>query len=227
MAGLTMQPRQPIAVETASSRVEYRAAEDRMDRLAEAIWRGEAKELLWLLEHPPLFTSGTSARAADFVESPVIPVFRTRRGGQITYHGPGQRIAYILMDLRARGLSVRDYVAGLETWLINALQALGVEVVRRCGRVGVWVPDAPGGEAKIAAIGIAVRHGVAMHGIALNVDPDLSAYDAIVPCGVRDYGVTSLAALGRASTLTQVDAALLSAWPDAFGALSITETRMC
>lgn len=220
MARLTIAARQPITVEIASSQVEYRTAEARMDQLVEAIWRGEAKELLWLLEHPPLFTCGTSAQAADFRESPVIPVFRTRRGGQITYHGPGQRIAYILMDLRARGLSVRDYVAGLETWLIDALHELGVEAVRRCGRVGVWVPYAPGGEAKIAAIGVAVRHGVAMHGVALNIDPDLSAYNAIVPCGVRDYGVTSLAALGKPATPARIDSALISKWPESFGTLT-------
>lgn len=227
MARLTIAPRQPIAVETAALPVEYPVAAARMDRLAEAIWQGEEHERLWLLEHPALFTCGMSARAEDFTKAPAIPVFRTRRGGQIAYHGPGQRIAYILMDLRAHGLSVRDYVAGLETWLIDTLKTLGVDAVRRCGRVGAWVPAAPGGEAKIAAIGIAVRHGVAMHGVALNIDPDLTAYDAIIPCGVRDYGVTSLAALGRPATRTAVDSALLAAWPKSFGALSVAETHMC
>lgn len=227
MAELTMRQQQAIVVESSASPVAYPDAVARMDRLAEALWQGEGQELLWLLEHPALYTSGTSARAADFTQPPAIPVFRTRRGGQITYHGPGQRIAYILLDLRTRRLSVRDYVASLETWLIDTLAILGVNAERRCGRVGAWVPGVDGTEAKIAAIGVAVRHGIAMHGVALNVEPDLAAYSAIIPCGIKDFGVTSLASLGQPATMAQVDKALLSAWPGNLGTLSVAAGAPC
>lgn len=198
--------------------IAYPDAVAAMDARAAAIAAGTADECVWLLEHPACYTAGTSARAADLVEPDRFPVFPTGRGGQYTYHGPGQRIAYLMLDLRARGRDVRAYVHNLEGWIIDTLSAFGVDGERREGRIGVWVRRPGGGEDKIAAIGVRVRRWVTLHGISLNVEPDLSHFSGIVPCGVREHGVTSLAALGRIVTMEEVDQALRDAFETRFGA---------
>lgn len=186
-----------------------------------AIRAGTAAELLWLVEHPPLYTAGTSADRADLVQPDRFPVFDAGRGGQWTYHGPGQRTAYVMLDLnRPHGLlrprDVRQFVWALEEWLIRALARFGVAGERREGRVGIWVADAAGDDAKIAAIGVRVTRWVSWHGVALNVAPDLEHFAGIVPCGVRDHGVTSLRALGHDVTMAQADAALQDAYGEVF-----------
>ena len=180
-----------------------------------------APELVWLLEHPPLYTSGTSGKASDLLD-PRFPMFATGRGGQLTYHGPGQRVAYVMLDLKRRRPDVRAYVASLEEWMIRSLAAFNVRGERREDRVGVWVsrPDkGPGFEDKIAAIGVRLRRWVSFHGISINVEPELTHFEAIVPCGVADprYGVTSLADLGHILTMSDVDIALRQAFTDVFG----------
>ncbi len=192
-----------------------------MDARVAAIAEGRARELVWLLEHPPLYTSGTSARAGDLIEAR-FPVFQTGRGGQLTYHGPGQRVAYVMLDLRRRKPDVRAYVASLEAWIIRALASFGVAGETRADRVGVWVrrPDkGDGHEDKIAAIGVRIKRWVTLHGIAINVAPDLAHFSGIVPCGIADarYGVTSLADLGHAATMGDVDDALKAAFARVFG----------
>ena len=186
---------------------------------------GKAAELVWLLEHPPLYTSGTSGKEGDLLD-PRFPLFTTGRGGQLTYHGPGQRVAYVMLDLKRRRPDVRAYVAGLEEWIIRTLDAFNVRGERREDRVGVWVrrPDKGAGhEDKIAAIGVRLRRWVSFHGIAINVEPDLSHFSAIVPCGVVDprYGVTSLVDLGLPVTMEDVDVALRRAFEDVFGGTSV------
>ena len=185
------------------------------DRIA-AIRAGTARELVWLLEHPALFTAGTSASDDELLESGRFPVYRSGRGGRWTYHGPGQRVAYVLLDLARRGKDVRCHVWRLEEWGIHALARFGVAGERRAGRVGIWVADGAGGEAKIAAIGVRVRRWVTYHGIAINVAPDLGHYRGIVPCGISEHGVTSLAALGAAVTLADLDTALRATFAQAF-----------
>jgi lipoyl(octanoyl) transferase len=200
--------------------VAYEDALARMEAETAAIAKGEALELVWLLEHPPLYTAGTSARDSDLVAPDRFPVHKTGRGGQYTYHGPGQRVAYVMLDLRQRGHDVRAFVAGLENWIIATLGAFNVTGERREDRVGVWVrrfEKGPGIEDKIAAIGIRVRQGVSFHGISLNVDPDLSHFSGIIPCGVRDHGVTSLVDLGLPVTMEDADLALHAAYRDIFG----------
>jgi lipoyl(octanoyl) transferase len=192
--------------------VGYEAALALMEARATAIADGAAPELVWLLEHPPLYTAGTSARPEELIEAR-FPVHRTGRGGQFTYHGPGQRVAYVMLDLKRRGPDVRRFVATLEEWIIRTLARFGVAGERRDDRVGVWVrrpEEGPDHEDKIAAIGVRIKRWVSLHGVALNIDCDLSHYAGIVPCGVREprYGVTSLADLGRAVTLAEVDAVL-------------------
>jgi len=192
-----------------------------MEARVAAIADGRAGELVWLLEHPPLYTAGTSARPQDLL-APRFPVHQTGRGGQFTYHGPGQRVAYAMLDLRTRGQDLRAYVAALEDWVIDALDHFNVRGERRDDRVGVWVrrPDkGPGAEDKIAAIGIRVRRWVAFHGISLNVDPDLEHFGGIVPCGIADgrYGVTSLVDLGLPVTLADTDLALRAAFESVLG----------
>jgi lipoyl(octanoyl) transferase len=182
----------------------------------EEIGRGCAPNLVWLLEHPALYTAGTSARDEDLIDPHRFPVHRTGRGGQFTYHGPGQRIGYVMLDLKARGQDIRRYIGDLEAWLILALAEFGIVGERRQGRVGIWVRGPEGGEAKIAAIGVRIRRWVAFHGVALNVAPDLEHFDGIVPCGLAGYGVTSLAALGRAPPTDIVDAALTRAFRQIF-----------
>jgi len=210
-----------VVWQVSDSQVAYPEAVAAMEARAAAIAAGEAAELVWLLEHPPLYTSGTSAKPADLLD-PRFPLYATGRGGQITYHGPGQRVAYVMLDLKRRRPDVRAYVAGLEHWIIRALAHFNVTGERREDRVGVWVkrPDkGPGCEDKIAAIGVRLRRWVSFHGIAINVEPDLSHFSAIVPCGVSDprYGVTSLVDLGLPVTMEDVDIALRAAFEDVFG----------
>jgi lipoyl(octanoyl) transferase len=189
-----------------------------MEGRAGAIRAGTAPETVWLLEHPPLYTAGTSARAEDLVDATRFPVFQTGRGGQYTYHGPDQRVAYVMLDVRRRGGDVRRFVHDLEEWLIRTLAVLGVKGERREGRVGIWVarPGIVPGEDKIAALGIRLRHWVSFHGVALNVDPDLTHYSGIVPCGIRDHGVTSLAKLGVKARMGEVDQALRQCFGEVF-----------
>ena len=204
----------------------YAEALAAMEARADAIAAGRASEQVWLIEHPPLYTAGTSAREGDLLD-PRFPVFRAGRGGQFTYHGPGQRVAYVMLDLKSRRPDVRGYVAALEGWLIAALASLGVEGETREDRVGVWVarPDKPlslsgaAPEDKIAAIGVRIRRWTSFHGVALNVAPNLSHFSGIVPCGIAEaqYGVTSLADLGCAATMADADAALRSAFEAWFG----------
>ncbi|WP_232627929.1 lipoyl(octanoyl) transferase LipB [Methylobacterium sp. Leaf118] len=210
----------PVGWRVSDRLVPYEEALAVMEARAAAIARGEADELVWLLEHPPLYTAGTSARAADLVEPERFPVHQTGRGGQYTYHGPGQRIAYVMLDLNRRRPDLRAYVASLEAWLIATLDSFNVRAERREDRVGVWVRRPEKGatvEDKIAAIGIRVRRWVSLHGLSLNVEPDLSHFSGIVPCGVREHGVTSLADLGRIVSLPEVDMALRAAFEPIFG----------
>jgi len=198
-----------------------------MEARAAAIAEGTAGELVWLLEHPPLYTAGVSAKPGDLVSPGRFPVFQTSRGGQFTYHGPGQRVAYVMIDLRERGRDVRAFVAALEAWIIDALAAFNVEGQIRPGRVGVWVerraPGAPPREDKIAAIGVRIRRWVSFHGISLNVEPNLEHFEGIVPCGIREHGVTSLVDLGLPVTMDEADAALKAAFRRAFGPVVETE----
>ncbi len=210
-----------IGWETAHGLVEYPAAITRMEKRVAAIRDGSAGRLVWLLEHPPLYTSGTSAAAADLQDPGRFPTFVAGRGGQWTYHGPGQRVGYVMLDLtQPHGMvlarDVRSYVHGLEEWLIRTVAVFGVRGERRAGRVGIWVVT-NGGEAKIAALGVRVTRWVSWHGVALNVCPELDHFGGIVPCGIAEYGVTSLAALGVRVSMTEVDAALQKAWVGVFG----------
>ena len=207
---------------TSHGLVPYAEAEAAMEARAGAIADGQAGELVWLLEHPPLYTAGVSAKAADLLDSGRFPVFRSGRGCQFTYHGPGQRVAYVMLDLSARGRDVRAFVQALQNWIIDALARLGVAGEVREGRVGVWVERHPirGGlerEDKVAAIGVKLRRWVSFHGVSLNVDPDLSHFAGIVPCGVTAHGVTSLAELGRDAAMADSDAALKAAFVEIFG----------
>jgi lipoyl(octanoyl) transferase len=196
--------------------VDYRAAVEEMERRVAAIRAGSAAELVWLLEHPPLYTAGTSARDDELLEPGRLPVHRTGRGGRYTYHGPGQRVIYVMLDLRRRGEDVRCYVHRLEHWLIRVLASFDVRGERRAGRVGIWVAQPGGQEEKIAAIGVRVRQWVSYHGVALNVDPELDHYRGIVPCGITEHGVTSLARLGVGATMQEIDIALRSAFGEVF-----------
>lgn len=206
----------PVEWRVADAPVPYADALAAMDARVDAIVAGTAPELVWLLEHPALYTAGTSARAQDLLTPDRFPVHWTGRGGQFTYHGPGQRVAYTMLDLRRRGRDVRALVAGLEAWVIATLAAFNVKGEVRPGRVGVWV-DTPAGEKKIAAIGLRVRHWVSFHGISVNVEPDLNHYAGIVPCGLGGYGVTSLVDLGLPVTLADVDAELRRTFAEVFG----------
>ena len=219
----------PVEWVTAPGLVDYAEAVAEMEARAAAIADGDAAERVWLLEHPPLYTAGTSAKEGDLLDAR-FPVHRTGRGGQFTYHGPGQRVAYAMLDLKRRRPDVRAFVAALEGWLIDTLAVFEIVGERREDRVGVWVPrpDKPAGidgspaEDKIAALGIRVRRWVSFHGVALNVAPDLSHFSGIVPCGIRQahYGVTSLRDLGRAATMAEADAALRAAFEQRFGRTS-------
>jgi lipoyl(octanoyl) transferase len=201
--------------------VPYAEAERAMERRATAIADGEAGELVWLLEHPPLYTAGVSAKAGDLIDPNRFPVFRSGRGGQFTYHGPGQRVAYVMLDLTTRDRDVKAFVVALQTWIIETLAELGVAGEARDGRVGVWVARPsqhnPGREDKIAAIGVKLRRWVSFHGVSLNVAPELDHFGGIVPCGVTEHGVTSLADLGVAASMADADAALKTAFERVFG----------
>ncbi len=202
--------------------VPYPEAVAFMEARAAAIAAGDASELVWLLEHPPIYTGGVSAKAADLLTPDRFPVFESGRGGQFTYHGPGQRVAYVMLDLRARKKDVRAFVRALEAWVIGALARFNVEGQIRPDRVGVWVERKGPGfarEDKIAAIGVKLRQWVSFHGVSLNVEPDLSHFDGIVPCGVTEHGVTSLVDLGLPITLHEADAALKAAFEDVFGSV--------
>jgi lipoyl(octanoyl) transferase len=203
----------------------YAEAEAAMEARATAIAEGAAGELIWLLEHPPLYTAGVSARPGDLLDAHRFPVFRSGRGGQFTYHGPGQRVVYVMLDLTARGKDVRAFVRALQAWIIEALAELGVRGETREGRVGVWVERRGAGgllrEDKVAAIGVKLRRWVSFHGVSLNVAPDLSHFGGIVPCGVTDHGVTSLAVLGAPATLAEADAALKAAFERIFGPVCV------
>jgi lipoyl(octanoyl) transferase len=211
--------------QVAEAQVPYPDAVKAMESRAAAIAANEVPELVWLLEHPPLYTSGTSGKAEDLLEAR-FPLFQTGRGGQVTYHGPGQRVAYVMLDLKRRRPDVRAYVAGLEAWIIRTLAAFNVKGERREDRVGVWVrrPDKGDGfEDKIAAIGVRLRRWVSFHGISINVEPDLKHFAAIVPCGVVDprYGVTSLVDLGLPVTMADLDIALRRAFTEVFGSSTV------
>jgi lipoyl(octanoyl) transferase len=196
----------------------YESAVAEMEARVQAIREGRAAERVWLVEHPPLYTAGTSANDGDLIDPNRFPVYRTGRGGQYTYHGPGQRVAYVMLDLKQRGSDVRAYVCDLERWLIHTLAAFNVTGERRDGRVGVWVRRPAGqGEDKIAALGVRVRRGVTYHGVALNVEPDLGHYAGIVPCGITAHGVTSLHALGQLVSMAEVDAQLRASFEEVFG----------
>lgn len=222
------RPRAPGQRRTAAewrisaAQVAYEAALAGMEARVEQIARGEAPELVWLLEHPPLITAGTSAGEGELLSSGRFPVFKTGRGGRYTYHGPGQRVGYVMLDLKARGGDVRRFVHDLEEWLIRTLAAFNVTAGRRDGRIGVWVarPDkGEGYEDKIAALGIRVRKGVTFHGVSLNVAPELSHFSAIMPCGISEqrYGVTSLSDLGVTATMAEVDRVLRERFGEVFG----------
>ncbi|MDP2696504.1 lipoyl(octanoyl) transferase LipB [Thalassospira sp.] len=200
----------------APAQVPYPDALAQMEARADAIYGGTAGELVWLVEHPPLYTAGTSAAPDDLVDPDRFPVYDAGRGGQYTYHGPGQRTAYLMMDLRVRGRDVRAYVHNLEEWIIRTLALLGVTGERRNGRVGIWVVRDDGREEKIAAIGVRVRRWVTFHGIAINVNPDLSHFGGIVPCGIAGHGVTSLADLGLHVTMAELDHVLQQTFADIF-----------
>ncbi|MFY8209999.1 MAG: lipoyl(octanoyl) transferase LipB [Caulobacter sp.] len=200
--------------------VPYPAAVAAMEARAATIADGTAGELIWLLEHPPLYTAGVSAKAGDLIQPDRFPVFESGRGGQFTYHGPGQRVAYVMLDLTKRGRDVRAFVAALEAWIIDALAAFNVTGELREGRVGVWVERKGAGwsrEDKIAAIGVKLRRWVSFHGISLNVEPDLSHFSGIVPCGQTEHGVTSLVDLGLPVAMDEADAALRASFVKVFG----------
>jgi len=214
----------PVQWETADTLVDYDAAVARMEAHADAMAQGEAGELIWLLEHPPLYTAGTSANAKDLVIPDRFPVYQTTRGGQYTYHGPGQRVAYVMLDVGKRGRDVRAFVEALEAWVICTLAEFNVIGERREGRVGVWVvrDDKPltalgqKPEDKIAAIGVRLRKWISFHGISINVEPDLEHFSGIVPCGIADHDVTSLVDLGLPVTMQDVDVALKHCFGDVF-----------
>ena len=210
----------PVEWAVSKGHVDYAGAEAFMEARVAAIAAGEADEMVWLLEHPPLYTAGVSARDEDLLDAGRFPVHRTGRGGQFTYHGPGQRVAYVMLDLDKRGRDVRAFVRGLEGWLIGALDAFGVAAGVREGRVGVWVERKGAGwarEDKIAAIGVKVRKWVTFHGISLNVEPDLDHFAGIVPCGIQQHGVTSLVDLGVPATMDEADGALRDSFRRLFG----------
>ena len=215
----------PVTWEISEGLVPYPEAMAIMDRHVDRIGRGEEQERVWLLEHPALYTAGTSAHTEDLVEPGRFPVFKSGRGGQYTYHGPGQRVAYVMLDLKRRGGDLRAFVAALEQWVIDTLGDFNVRGERREDRVGVWVRRGER-EDKIAAIGIRVRHSVSFHGISINVEPDLTHFSGIVPCGIREHGVTSLVDLGLPVTMEDLDVALKRNFQRIFGPLPLAPTHV-
>ncbi len=198
----------PIEWQISDRPVSYEKAVSAMEARVTDIQNHRAAELVWLLEHPPLYTAGTGARSEDLLDDSLLPVHETGRGGKYTYHGPGQRVAYVMLDLRSRGRDVHGYVNQLEEWLIKTLARFNVIGERREGRIGIWINQGGGREAKIAAAGVRIRHWITYHGVSLNVEPNLDHYRGIVPCGIGEYGVTSLIDLGVPATTTEVDTAL-------------------
>lgn len=219
-------PALPIEWRRETAPVPYAAALAAMEARNAAVHAGEAAELVWLLEHPPVYTAGTSADPAELVD-PRFEVVEAGRGGRYTYHGPGQRVGYLVLDLAKRGKDVRCFVHAIEGWVIATLKGFGVESWRAEGRVGIWTRDVDGSEAKIGAIGVRVRRWVTMHGFSVNLDPDLAHFGGIVPCGIAEYGVTSLARLGVPVTPEQWDAALMAASDDYLDALDAAAKRAC
>ena len=221
MPSFLREDEKPVEWAVSPGYVPYPEAVAFMEQRVADITDGKAGELVWLLEHPPLYTAGVSAKDADLLAPDRFPVFRTDRGGQFTYHGPGQRVAYVMLDLKARVRDVRGFVQELEGWVIDALAAFNVEGQIRDGRVGVWVerrqPGVPAREDKIAALGVKLRRWVSFHGISLNVEPDLTHFDGIVPCGITEFGVTSLVDLGLPVGMDDADDALRSAFEARFG----------
>jgi lipoyl(octanoyl) transferase len=197
--------------------VAYPDALAAMEQRVAAIREGSAPELVWLLEHPPLYTAGTSARVQDLLAPRRFPVYDAGRGGQYTYHGPGQRVAYVMLDLQRRQPDLRRYIWQLEEWIIRALAQFNLTGERRAGRIGIWVVEPGGAEAKIAALGVRVRRWVTFHGVAINLEPELEHFGGIVPCGISGFGVTSFAALGLTTTMAQLDAALMASFEEVFG----------
>lgn len=211
---------QAVVWRVSSGLTPYPDALDYMEARAAKIAAGESCEQVWLLEHPPLYTAGTSARESDLITPNRFPVYPAGRGGQYTYHGPGQRVAYVMLDLRSRGRDVAAFVRGLEQWIIDSLAVFDVSAERRCGRVGVWVTHDDGREEKIAAIGVRLRKWVSFHGIAINVAPDLSHFTGIIPCGISNHGVTSLQALEKDIEMPAIDSALQQSFHKLFGPTS-------
>ena len=224
-----LEAARPVEWRVEPGLTDYPAAVAAMEARVAAIRDGRRPELAWLVEHPPLYTAGTSAEPGDLLQPDRFPVYRSGRGGEFTYHGPGQRVVYVMLDLKRRGPDVRRYVHDLEEWIVRALAAFAVAGERREGRVGIWVPrqgSRPGGpEDKIAAIGVRVRRWVTYHGIAINVAPELEHFSGIVPCGIRGHGVTSLVDLGLPVGLPDLDAALRASFPGVFGATEWVEAE--
>ncbi len=219
-------PAAPVEWRVSDALTPYPEAVAAMEARAAAIARGEAPELVWLVEHPPLYTAGTSARPGDLLEPGRFPVFESGRGGQFTYHGPGQRVAYTMLSVAARGGDLRRFVGDLEEWIIRTLARFNLKGERREGRVGIWIARPGGVEDKIAALGIRVRRGVTYHGIAINLDPDLAHFSGIVPCGIQGggaspYGVTSLLREGVLISMPELDMALRGAFEEVFGRVSM------
>jgi lipoyl(octanoyl) transferase len=204
----------PLEWQVSEKPVSYPDALADMEARAADIAQGKALERVWLLEHPPLYTVGTSANPADLLAPERFPIYDAGRGGQYTYHGPGQRVAYVQLDLTRRGKDIRCFVRALENWIIATLSDVGITGVIRKDRVGVWVVHQDGREDKIAALGIRVRKWVTLHGISINVAPDLGHFSGIVPCGIQEHGVTSLAALGSAASMNDIDASLMAHFPN-------------
>nr|WP_298925615.1 lipoyl(octanoyl) transferase LipB [uncultured Erythrobacter sp.] len=216
----------PIEWQRDDAQVPYREALSAMETRNAAIAAGDADELIWMLEHPPVYTAGTSADISELVD-PRFEVIEAGRGGRYTYHGPGQRVGYLMLDLNKRGKDVRCFVHSIEGWVIDTLSDFGVEAWRAEGRVGIWTQDIDGREAKIGAIGVRVRRWVTMHGFSVNLDPDLSHFGGIVPCGIEEFGVTSLAKLGKAVSQEQWDAALMARSQEFLDALAKTGRGAC
>lgn len=216
----------PIEWRRETALIPYAVALDEMENRNAAVAAGEAEELVWLLEHPPVYTAGTSADPAELVD-PRFDVIEAGRGGRYTYHGPGQRVGYLVLDLNRRGKDVRCFVHSIEGWVIATLADFGVEAWRSQGRVGIWTSDIDGREAKIGAIGVRVRRWVTMHGFSVNLDPDLSHFGGIVPCGIEEFGVTSLARLGLSVSAEEWDAALIARGQDFLDALASSGRKAC
>jgi lipoyl(octanoyl) transferase len=222
-----MNTRAPVEWRISDDLTDYPDAVAEMEARVAGISSGDASEQVWLVQHPPLYTAGTSANDADLLDAHKFPVFRAGRGGEFTYHGPGQRVGYVMLDIDRRGRDIRRFVRDLEEWMIVTLAVFGVDGERRDGRVGIWVDRGrhgglPGKEDKIAAIGVRLRRWVSFHGVSLNISPDLSHYDGIVPCGISQHGVTSLRELGIDATIEDVDVALRQSFESVFGRPTVT-----